>query len=62
MRMLPTLRVLLSNIGMLVLHQQHGLALAAEAFDDAGNLRDEKTAATVKDLGRAVAVTTAKLS
>jgi NAD(P)H-dependent FMN reductase len=62
MRMLPGLRVLLSNIGMLVLHQQHGLALAAEAFDDAGNLRDEKTAGIIKDLGRAVAVMTAKLA
>jgi chromate reductase, NAD(P)H dehydrogenase (quinone) len=62
MRMLPALRLLLSNIGMLVLHQQHGLALAGEAFDDAGNIRDEKAAGIIKDLGRAVAVMTAKLS
>jgi chromate reductase len=62
LRMLPTLRVLLSNIGMLVLPQQHGLGLADTAFDEQGNIRDEKVANTIKDLGRAVAVMTAKLS
>jgi NAD(P)H-dependent FMN reductase len=62
LRMLPMLRLLLANIGMLVLHQQHGLGLAAEAFDEQGNLRDEKTAGIIKELGRAVAEMTAKLS
>ena len=62
LRMLPTLRLLLSNIGMLVLPQQHGLGLADHAFDEQGNIKDEKVAATIKDIGRAVAVMTAKLS
>lgn len=50
-RMLPTLRLLLSNLGMHVLPQYHGLAHAGEAFDDAGNLKDEAVDAKVKGLG-----------
>jgi hypothetical protein len=44
-----------------VIPQQHALAKAAEAFDDQGNLRDEKAAATVKGLGERVAKLAAKL-
>lgn len=59
-RMLPTLRLLLSNLGMHVLPQYHGLTHAAEAFDDAGNLKDEAVAAKVKGLGeKVVAMVTA---
>jgi chromate reductase, NAD(P)H dehydrogenase (quinone) len=62
LRMLPSLRVLLSNIGVLVLPQQHGFGNADTAFDENGNIKDEKLAQTIKELGRAVAVMTAKLS
>jgi len=61
-RMLPSLRLLLSHFQMLVIPQQHALAKAAEAFDDQGNLRDEKTAATVKGLGERVATLAGKLA
>lgn len=54
-RMLPSLRHYLSHLQMIVLPQQHALAKAAEAFDDAGNLKDEKAAASVKGLGERVA-------
>ena len=54
MRMLPHLRDMLANIQMLVLPGMYGLAQAAEAFDEAGNLRDEKVAGIVKGLGKAV--------
>lgn len=61
-RMLPSLRLLLSHFQMLVIPQQHALAKAGEAFDDQGNLRDDKVAATVKGLGERVAKLAAKLA
>lgn len=54
-RMLPSLRQFLSHLQMIVLPQQHALGKAAEAFDDAGNLKDEKASASVKGLGERVA-------
>lgn len=54
MRMLPTLRLLLSNIGMIVLPRNYGLAHASQAFDNEGNLTDEKTASIVTGLGEQV--------
>jgi NAD(P)H-dependent FMN reductase len=61
MRMLPHLRDLLSNIQFLVLPGMFGLANAAQAFDDEGNLTDEKTAGIVKGLGKAVVEMAEKL-
>lgn len=55
MRMLPTLRLLMSNLGMLLLPQYHSLAKAGDAFDDKGNLKDERAAGIVKGLGEKVA-------
>ncbi|MCA8919937.1 MAG: NAD(P)H-dependent oxidoreductase [Planctomycetes bacterium] len=54
MRMLPHLRDLLLNIQMHVLPGMYGLAGAGEAFDDEGQLRDEKVAGLVKGLGQSV--------
>jgi NAD(P)H-dependent FMN reductase len=54
MRMLPTLRLLLSNLGMLVLPKYYGLAHAKEAFDDEGKLVDSNIEAIVKGLGQQV--------
>ncbi|MEM6672336.1 MAG: NAD(P)H-dependent oxidoreductase [Planctomycetota bacterium] len=46
-RMLPQLRQLLSNIGVHVVPTQFGLGRAHEAFDEAGELVDERTQASV---------------
>lgn len=54
MRMLPTLRLLLSNIGMIVLPQNYGLAQANKAFDDEGRLVDPKVDKVIKGLGENV--------
>lgn len=54
MRMLPHLRDLLANIQMLVVPGMYGLAGAGEAFDDDGNLKEEKVAGIVKGLGKSV--------
>ncbi|MBZ0137890.1 MAG: NAD(P)H-dependent oxidoreductase [Planctomycetes bacterium] len=62
MRMLPHLRDLLANIQMLVLPGMYGLAGAAEAFDEKGNLKDEKVAGIVKGLGKSVADMAARLA
>lgn len=43
-RVLPQLRNLLSNIGVHVVPTQFGLGKAHEAFDDAGKLKEERSA------------------
>ena len=45
-RMLPQLRDLLANIQFLVLPGMYGLAQANQAFDEAGNLKEEKVSAS----------------
>jgi NAD(P)H-dependent FMN reductase len=62
MRMLPMLRLLLSNIGMLVLPGQYGLGSVSEAFDPDGNLKDEKIAAIVKGMGKSVTEMAARIA
>lgn len=60
-RMLASLRAHLLHLQMLVIPQTYGLGKAAEAFDEAGNLKDPKIDATVKALGARVAELASKL-
>lgn len=60
-RMLASLRAHLLHLQMLVIPQTYGLGKAAEAFDEAGNLKDPKIDATVKALGARVAELAARL-
>ena len=55
------LRPLLGNIMMHVVPEQFALGSAHTAFNDAGSLKDEKTAGAVGAVGRAVAETAKKL-
>lgn len=52
LRGLVTLRMLLGNIGVLVLPDQVTLSAAHEAFDEAGALKDEKKARQVAKLAK----------
>lgn len=61
-RMLPTLRAHMLHMQMLVIPQTFGLGKAAEAFDDAGGLKDAKVSESVKNLGRRVAELAARLA
>lgn len=61
MRMLPQLRLLLSNLRMLVLPEQLALGKANEAFTPEGDLKDETQKKTAQGLGRKLAQTLAKL-
>jgi NAD(P)H-dependent FMN reductase len=60
-RMLPTLRVLLSNLRITVLADQFGLTKANEAFTPEGDLKDETQKKTALGIGRKLAETLAKL-
>ncbi|MDH3664392.1 MAG: NAD(P)H-dependent oxidoreductase, partial [Alphaproteobacteria bacterium] len=51
LRGLAHLRQILSNIGVLVLPQQHALGGAGEAFDDQGGLKDSTQLAAVSGIG-----------
>lgn len=62
LRGLVTVRSILGNIGMIVLPDQMAVAKAHEAFDEDGNLTDEKTAAAVKRVGAELARLTAKVA
>jgi NAD(P)H-dependent FMN reductase len=55
LRGLAHLRQILSNIGVLVLPQQHALSGAGEAFDDAGGLKDAKQREIVAGIGARLA-------
>ena len=60
-RMLPLLCQYLSHLQMLVIPQMYGLALAEEALNEDGSLKDAKAAATVQGLGEKVAKLAARL-
>ncbi len=60
-RMLPEVRRILSNINCLVIPEQFALGRVHEAFDAAGNLKDAGAAASVKNVGAALARATARL-
>lgn len=50
-RVLNHLRQVLSNIGVLVLPQQKGVANAGQVFDSEGRITDEKQEAALKEVG-----------
>ncbi len=54
-RGLPVHRMLFGHIKSIVLPDQYSLAVAHEAFDDAGNLKDENQRGMAEGVGRAVA-------
>ena len=62
MRALAALRLLLENIGTMVLPNQRSVAKAGELVDDNGKLTDEKTIKFLKSLGRETADMAAKLA
>lgn len=57
LRGLVHIRQILTNIGVLVIPQQHALGGAGKAFGDDGMLTDSKTQATVTGIGARVART-----
>ena len=54
-------RSILSSIGVIVLPDQVAVSRAFEAFDDDGQLKDEKQQARVQGLGESVANMLSKL-
>jgi len=61
LRSLTTLRMLLSNLGMIVLPDQFALAGAGDAFNEHGTIKDEKKRETVRKIARTLVNTTARL-
>lgn len=61
LRGLVHVRAILGNIGVLVLPDQKTIANAYQAFDQNGNLTDEKQQMAVKNLGSQLATVLAKL-
>lgn len=55
LRGLVHLRAILGNLQMIVLPEQFALSNAGSAFDEQGQLADEKTAVRVEGLGRGLA-------
>ena len=62
LRGLVHVRSILSNIGVIVLPDQIALPHAFEAFNDDGQLKDEKQQERVQGLGKSVAETLSKLA
>ncbi|GGW74171.1 NADPH-dependent FMN reductase [Alteromonas halophila] len=62
MRALAALRLLLENIGTMVLPNQRSVAKAGDLVDDSGKLTDEKTTRFLKNLGRDTAHLAQKVS
>jgi NAD(P)H-dependent FMN reductase len=60
-RGLVHLRAILGNIGVIVLPKQMAIGQAFQAFGDDGNLVDEKQQASILEIGRTVAETSARL-
>jgi chromate reductase len=61
-RMLPQLRQYLNVLQMLVIPQVYGLALADQAFNEDGTMKDPKADTAVKALGERVAKLVVKLA
>lgn len=61
LRGMPHLRQILAGLGVLVLGNVVGLARADQAFDEAGALKDERVARSVRDLAKALVETADKL-
>ena len=62
LRGLVHVRSILSNIGVIVLPDQIAISKAHEAFDEQGQLKDEKRQARVQALGKTLANTVATLT
>lgn len=60
-RGLPVERMLLGHIKAIVLPEQYALGSAHDAFDDDGNLKDEKQRQMAEGVGRAVAEVAARV-
>ncbi|MEP1447732.1 MAG: NAD(P)H-dependent oxidoreductase [Paraglaciecola sp.] len=61
MRVLVVLRMLLENLGTMVLPNQKAVGGAFSKFDSTGNITDEKTEAALKSLGKELVETLTKL-
>jgi NAD(P)H-dependent FMN reductase len=61
MRVLVTLRMLLENIGTMVLPNQKAVGGAFKLFYEQGNITDEKTEKALKKIGNDLADTLQKL-
>jgi chromate reductase len=61
-RGLVFLRMLLANIGVIVLPEQKAISGAYKAFNEDGSLRDDRNQKSVLGLGRKLALTISKLS
>ncbi|MGY8769771.1 MAG: NADPH-dependent FMN reductase [Pirellulales bacterium] len=62
LRGLTHVRSILSSIGVLMLPEQIAVPSAYQAFDDSGNLKDEKQQQRVEGLGKLLATMIAKLN
>jgi chromate reductase, NAD(P)H dehydrogenase (quinone) len=60
-RSLAMLRAILSNLGVVVVPTQLGIARANEAFDADGNLQDERQRETIRSIGAEVVTFAHKL-
>ncbi|TRY29431.1 NADPH-dependent FMN reductase [Aliiglaciecola sp. M165] len=61
MRVLVTLRMLMENIGTMVLPTQQAISKAFEKFDEDGNVTDERTEKVLKNIGKELVTTLEKL-
>lgn len=61
LRGLVHLRAILGSIGVLVIPEQFALSRAFEAFDEKGEMKDAKQAASAMAVGKALAAVTQKL-
>jgi chromate reductase len=58
---LVVLRMLMENLGTMVLPNQKAVGGAFARFDDDGNITDEKTEKALKSLGKELVATLTKL-
>lgn len=61
MRVLVTLRMLMENLGTMVLPTQKSVAGAFKLFDEQGNINDDKTEKALKNIGKELVETLQKL-
>ena len=62
MRVLVTLRMLMENLGTMVLPTQKAVGGAFKLFDEAGQINDEKTEKALKSIGKQLVETLQKLN
>ncbi|MBZ8178976.1 NADPH-dependent FMN reductase [Oscillatoria salina] len=61
LRGLSHIRSILSSIGVLVIPEQKAIPNAFQAFSEEGKLKDEKQQTAIAEIGRQLAITSAKL-